>query len=104
MELRVPIEIHKKDNWYVASCPVLDVVSQGKNESSAKRNLGEALELFLTTCFEMGTLDDVLKTCGFELFPDRRRKERVPKIHQEDYVDIPLYLLANKNGMDRCHA
>ena len=104
MELRVPVVIKKKDKWYFASCPVLDVVSQGKTEKSAKRNLGEALELFLTTCFEMGTLEDVLKTCGFELIPERRRKDRVSKIHPEDYVDIPLYLLANKNGMDSCHA
>ena len=106
MELRVPVEIIKKDKWFIASCPVLDIVTQGKTERSAKRNLGEALELFLTTCFEMGTLEDVLKTCGFELVPPKEKLKGsgVRKVNPSDYLDIPLHLLANNSGMDCCHA
>jgi predicted RNase H-like HicB family nuclease len=50
---------------YVASCPVLDVVSMGMTKEEAKHNLLEAASLFLTTCFEMGTLEQVLCQCGF---------------------------------------
>ena len=106
MELRIPVEIKKKDKWFIASCPVLDVVTQGKTENSAKRNLGDALELFLTTCFEMGTLDQVLKNCGFELRSTQKsqKSERLGTITPKDYLDIPLHLLANNCGIDHCHA
>ncbi|WP_319524753.1 type II toxin-antitoxin system HicB family antitoxin [uncultured Desulfosarcina sp.] len=89
MQLRIPVEIHKKDKWYVASCPVLDVITQGKTENSAKKNLGDALELFLTTCFEMGTLDEVLKKCGFELRPAKKssKSERFVQVPPKDYLD-----------------
>lgn len=50
---------------FVAKCPSLDVVSQGDTESEAKENLKEALELFLLGCFEMGTLEEVLRRSGF---------------------------------------
>jgi len=33
----------------------------------AKKNLVDALLLFVTTCFEMGTLDAVMKECGYTL-------------------------------------
>jgi predicted RNase H-like HicB family nuclease len=106
MELRIPVNIRKKDNWFIASCSVLDVVTQGKTEKSARKNLGHALELFLTTCFEMGTLDEVLKSCGFELRPAKSssKSERLAKVDPKNYLDIPLNLLANNCGMDHCHA
>jgi predicted RNase H-like HicB family nuclease len=59
--LNMPIKIKKKENIYVSSCPVVDVWSQGFSEKEAKDNLIEAVRLFLTTCYEMGTLDAVLK-------------------------------------------
>jgi len=42
------------------------VHSQGKTEVQAKKNLIEALSLFLESCHERGTLDAMLKECGFE--------------------------------------
>mgnify|MGYP000207690391 CR=1 FL=1 len=37
---------HEKD-WYVAHCPELDIASQGKTVEEARKNLHEAVELFL---------------------------------------------------------
>jgi len=43
MEVRVqfmaklPIKIDKERKWYTASCPILDVYSQGETETKAKR-------------------------------------------------------------------
>jgi predicted RNase H-like HicB family nuclease len=56
-----PCKLTKRKNWTLASCPVLDVHSQGETETQAKKNLAEALSLFLISCYERGTLDAVLK-------------------------------------------
>ena len=39
--------IEREDNDYVALCPELDVASQGHTVEEARRNLVEAVELFL---------------------------------------------------------
>ena len=39
--------IHKENNWYVADCPEVGTVSQGKTVEEAIANLKEATELFL---------------------------------------------------------
>jgi predicted RNase H-like HicB family nuclease len=38
--------ITREENWYVAHCVELGVVSQGKTIEEAKANLKEAVELF----------------------------------------------------------
>ncbi len=74
MEIRVqfsaklPVKITKRKKWVVASCPILDVHSQGENERKARNSLRNALSLFFISCFERGTLDEVLKNCGFHPF------------------------------------
>ena len=49
---------------YVSHCYPLDVCSQGDTEEEATNNLNEAVQIFLSTCYEMGTLNEVLKECG----------------------------------------
>ena len=49
---------------YVSHCDPLDVCSQGDTEKEAMVNLNEAVQIFLSTCYELGTLNDVLKECG----------------------------------------
>ena len=39
--------IERDDDWFVATCPEVDVVSQGKTIEDARANLLEAVELFL---------------------------------------------------------
>jgi len=92
LELTVPVKLKKEGGYYIASCPVFDVHSQGKNERKAMENLKEALTLFLETCFEMGTLSEVLKEAGLHV------AHRVPKIrpsrHQARTLSVPLRLAA----------
>ncbi len=61
----LPVEYAKEDGVVVASCDKIGVYSQGCTFSEARKNIEEAVNLFLLTCFEMGTLDEVLKECGF---------------------------------------
>lgn len=39
--------IHKEEKWYVAECPEVGTVSQGKSIEDAVKNLKEATELYL---------------------------------------------------------
>ena len=70
IEFTVPAEVREEGAYFVAGCPPLDVFSQGETEQSALANLAEALQLFIESCYERGTLEKVLKDCGFR--PDGR--------------------------------
>ena len=43
-----PVLISKEGKWFVASCPMLDIATQGKNEEEVKENMvdliGEYME------------------------------------------------------------
>ena len=65
MELMMPATIRKKGKWYASSCPLLDVHSRGHTEAEASSNLVGALVEFLLSCFERGTLNQVLHEAGF---------------------------------------
>jgi predicted RNase H-like HicB family nuclease len=41
--------IQRSEKYFVALCPELDVVSQGKTVEEARNNITEAVELFLET-------------------------------------------------------
>jgi predicted RNase H-like HicB family nuclease len=86
LSFRLPYILTFKDKWILASCPVLDVHSQGGSEAEAIANLREALQLFLEGCFEMGTLEQVLKDSGFHLSDAQAPKGGQPTI------EIPLNL------------
>ncbi len=43
---RLTAIIEREDDWYVAHCPELGVVSQGESVEQARTNLREALEGF----------------------------------------------------------
>jgi len=103
VNLKLPFEISKKEKWFVASCPVLDVFSQGYTEEEAKSNLSEALSLFFSSCIDRGTLSDVLKECGFK--PITTQEQAIPLMFpNKNYLDIPLNLLSEFEGYEHCRA
>ncbi len=101
ISLSVPTRIRKKQKWFVASCPVFDVVSQGETEEQAKKNLSEALTLFFLSCHERGTLDAVLKECGFQpAYPSKIAR----RIASASYIDVPIPFYINTEKAQECHA
>jgi len=66
MELNITIEVWQKKSWFVAKCPELDFISQGKTRDEAKKNLLEVIQIQFEEMTEMGTLDDYLAECGYE--------------------------------------
>lgn len=92
MELvfKLAIQVRKKKELYVSSCPALDVFSQGETEKKAVDNIKEAASLFLASCYERGTLEQVLKECGFK--PAPRTAHSKAKGTKE--ISVPLSLVA----------
>jgi predicted RNase H-like HicB family nuclease len=98
VEMRLPASTKKVDSWYIASCPPLDVHSQGMSEHEALHNLTEALRFFIESCFERGTLEQVLKDSGFSLSHDE-----YPQPQPNHYVNVPISLLAAQHAQaDTC--
>ena len=60
MELDVSIEIWKKGTYYLAKCPELDFISQGRTVEEARRNLFEVIEIQFEEMADMGTLNEYL--------------------------------------------
>jgi predicted RNase H-like HicB family nuclease len=105
--ISLPYKLTKRKKWILASCPILDIHSQGPTEKSAAHNLQEAISLFLISCVERGTLDAVLKECGFELVTSKETHIRRPSksATNQKYIDIPIPFKINPSHAYRsCHA
>jgi len=97
LEVKLPVSMKKKADIFIVCCPPLDVWSQGKTEAEARKNIEEAMKLFLITCIEKGTLEAVLRGCGFKL---SKAINKIPKDHR--YVNIPIPFSVPSQAL--CHA
>jgi predicted RNase H-like HicB family nuclease len=101
---KLPVKITKRRKWFLASCTILDVHSQGETEGKARNNLREALSLFFISCFERGTLGAALKECGFKPtypLPIHKKQSLVTK---KDYINVPIPFLVKQTNQTECHA
>jgi predicted RNase H-like HicB family nuclease len=64
--IKAPVDIYQDGSVFVAKCTRFDVITQGDTFKEAHANLIEALTLFIETCYEMGTLEEVLREAGFK--------------------------------------
>ena len=46
-KIPLPILITNEGKWFVASCPVLDIATQGKTEKEVKENMAELINEYL---------------------------------------------------------
>lgn len=100
MTLKVPFQVKKNDGWYISSCAILDIHSQGQTEKKAVENLNEALALFLFSCFERGTLVEVLKESGFA--PQQQKPSHTTKkVDSSRLLDVNIPF---KRSATVCHA
>lgn len=70
MKIPITIELLKKRAHYVAKCPELDFISQGKTSDEARKNLLEVLEIQFEEMEESGALEEYLAECGYEKHGD----------------------------------
>lgn len=86
ISISLECEIKKQGEWFLASCEQLDLFTQGRSEEDALHGLTDALELFLLSCFERGTLNQVLTDCGFRSVSKTTAQPKGKLIS----VDLPL--------------
>jgi len=48
IQLPFPIIITKERTWFVASCPLLDIATQGKTEHEVKENMADLINDYLS--------------------------------------------------------
>ncbi len=46
LKVSFPIVISREGKWFVASCPLLDIATQGKSEKEVKENMEELIQDF----------------------------------------------------------
>ena len=48
IQVPFPIVITKENKWFVASCPLLDIATQGKTEKEVKENMADLINDYLS--------------------------------------------------------
>ena len=89
--LNMPVVFREEFGWIVGEFPTLGVASQGRTREEAERNLIEAAQLFIESCFERNRLDEALKELGFTPGHASDRP-------QGDHLTVPVELLSQRNG------
>ena len=87
-DITLRANFHRERRQWIGWRPDLDVTTQGDTRREAEENLREAVGLFLETCQEMGTLEEVLRQAG--LFP-------VPEV-KTFRIPLPLLAESRKDG------
>lgn len=67
MSIETTIRIWREGSQYIAHALPLDVASSGDTPDAARKALRQAVELFVATARENGTLNEVLEECGYSL-------------------------------------
>ena len=94
MDIHFTARIFKEGRQYVAYSPELDVSSCGGSPAKAKRNLLEAVRLFLEEAERMGTLARILQESGYV---QRKSKLEAPKLVSLTRTSVPLPLAHAKS-------
>lgn len=76
-ELNLTVQVWKEGPTYVSYAPELDISSCGRTAGRAKRNLREAVSLFIEEAAKRGILEDILAEAGFERHGRNLRPRRI---------------------------
>ncbi|RZN39228.1 MAG: type II toxin-antitoxin system HicB family antitoxin [Methanophagales archaeon ANME-1-THS] len=74
----------EREGGYSVLCPELGVTSQGESIEEAKKNIVEAVELYLESARDLGILEEILEDVGVDL---KTAKEMVML---SAYISTPL--------------
>ena len=80
---------------WIATCPMVGVVTQGKSADDARHCLQEAVELWFESCVERGVLEQALREANFG--PSRRGSD-IPGQSFEIHLTIPACEAASLFG------
>lgn len=60
------VRVFKKNGRYIADAYEYKVVSSGNSREEAIENLKEAIYLFMETCYNNDTIDEMMESLGFK--------------------------------------
>ena len=83
----------KEQQTFIAYSPAVDLSTCGRTLAEAKKNFEEAFALFVEECEAMGTLREVLESCGW-VRKSHSKKWQPPVYLGEDRVEIPSLVTA----------
>ena len=83
----IPVQYFKEGDMFIAFAPAVDLSTCGKTFAEAKKNFGEALELFFHECLKRETLFPVLESYGWKRRKGKKVDEFVPprRIGEEEF-------------------
>ena len=87
MDFGFTVRILREGSTFVAHVPELDVSSCGDTEADARRNIVDAVQGFLETAKDQGTLNDILQEAGYR-FENGRWKE--PELLGAEHMSVGL--------------
>ncbi len=61
----LPIQFNQEEDWVVAHCPALELVSQGKDLDEARKNIAEVIDLYLEDLKTPEILEQALTELGW---------------------------------------
>lgn len=99
-DVSLPVQVRPDDVGYISHCPVLDVYSQGSTHEEALRNIVEAVQLFIESCYSRGHLDQVLRDCGFVLQGPMEPQQLPTLVENEGAINVPLFLVADAQNTE----
>jgi predicted RNase H-like HicB family nuclease len=88
----LPVGFFKEGNSFVAYSQAVDLTTCGRTLDEAKKNFAEALQILFEECARMGTLGQVLESCGWKKVGKSDWKP--PVLVAEDTVEVPSFALA----------
>ena len=93
MKVRLTGVINEEGGKFIANCPELEVDSFGNTVEEAKKNLKEAVNLYLKTAKEIGILPKILRQLKKQSTPEEIFKD----FKQNEYLtNFPLLILPSQ--------
>jgi predicted RNase H-like HicB family nuclease len=65
MDIEYTVQIWQEGDQFIAHAMPLDVISSGGTPQATRESLYEAVELFIATASDIGTLNDILIEAGY---------------------------------------
>ena len=94
--VQTTVSVFDEDGKFVAYCEPLDLASQGDTPEQAQARLSEAIRFFIDSCYERGTLEQVLSDHQFtlQLVPASAgaavRQGQPHEVVSQHTVDLPI--------------
>jgi len=89
-QIIVSEQIWKEGRMYTSYCPELDVASCGRTVDEARKNLKEALEIFIEETSKIGTLRDLLEEAGYDLSSKEDILVKRKELIEFETIKVPL--------------